>query len=621
MELLQGGDTHSLQPPLPPGAVALPGGVLLGAVPAGALPPGALPPGALSLGAPGAMGPPSLPPALSGGFHAAPIYDLQQVGDVFTGPGAKCSTLPAILGGSLPRLSSEQSDAVTRAKKYAMEQSIKMVLMKQTLAHQQQQMASQRTQVQRQQALALMCRVYVGSISFELKEDTIRQAFLPFGPIKSINMSWDPVTQKHKGFAFVEYEIPEAAQLSLEQMNGVMLGGRNIKVVGRPSNMPQAQAVIDEIQEEAKQYNRIYVASIHPELTEDDIKNVFEAFGPITYCKLAYGASAHKHKGYGFIEYATLAAALEAIASMNLFDLGGQYLRVGRAITPPNALAGPPQPSAMPTAAAVAAAAATAKIQAMDAVASNAVALGLTKLSALGVSPGAALPSLAAALPAGLPAGLPTGLPAMPAGLPALPAGLPALPAGLPAMPALPGALAPAAPLVAPAPPPALLPPGVVIPVSSAAAAAEAAGGAEQAALQRKLLDASPDTLQQQESLSISGQSARHLVMQRLMRRRATRTVLLANMVAPDEVDEALHHEIQEECAKWGRVERLVIYNERQNEDDDPAHALVKIFVQFAEPEEAAGAASALNGRYFGGRTVRAALYDQDLFDHGDLSG
>lgn len=71
-------------------------------------------------------------------------------------------------------------------------------------------------------------RVYVGSISFELKEDTIRQAFLPFGPIKSINMSWDPVTQKHKGFAFVEYEIPEAAQLSLEQMNGVMLGGRSV---------------------------------------------------------------------------------------------------------------------------------------------------------------------------------------------------------------------------------------------------------------------------------------------------------------------------------------------------------------------------------------------------------
>ena len=36
--------------------------------------------------------------------------------------------------------------------------------------------------------------------------------------------------QLFQGFAFVEYELPEAAQLALEQMNNVMMGGRNIKV-------------------------------------------------------------------------------------------------------------------------------------------------------------------------------------------------------------------------------------------------------------------------------------------------------------------------------------------------------------------------------------------------------
>ena len=51
---------------------------------------------------------------------------------------------------------------------------------------------------QRQRALAIMCRVYVGSIYYELGEDTIRQAFAPFGPIKMIDMSWDSVTMKHK---------------------------------------------------------------------------------------------------------------------------------------------------------------------------------------------------------------------------------------------------------------------------------------------------------------------------------------------------------------------------------------------------------------------------------------
>lgn len=142
--------------------------------------------------------------------------------------------------------------------------------------------------------------------------------------------------------------------------------------VGRPSNMPQAQQVIDEIQEEAKNYNRIFIASIHPDLTEEDIKSVFEAFGPILFCKLSQGNSLHSHKGYGFIEYATKNAMDEAISSMNLFDLGGQLLRfvcmmklshlmhrifnffrrVGRAITPPNALMGPAANSSMPTAAA-----------------------------------------------------------------------------------------------------------------------------------------------------------------------------------------------------------------------------------------------------------------------------
>lgn len=73
-------------------------------------------------------------------------------------------------------------------------------------------------------------RIYVGSINFDVREDTIRIAFQPFGPIRSVSLSWDALANKHKGFAFVEYDIPEAATLALEQMNGVLLSGRNIKV-------------------------------------------------------------------------------------------------------------------------------------------------------------------------------------------------------------------------------------------------------------------------------------------------------------------------------------------------------------------------------------------------------
>lgn len=159
--------------------------------------------------------------------------------------------------------------------------------------------------------------------------------------------------------------MPEAAQLALEQMNSVVLGGRNIKV-GRPSNIGQAQPIIDQLAEEARAFNRIYVASVHPDLSDDDIKSVFEAFGKIKSCMLAREPTTGRHKSYGFIEYEKAQSSQDAVASMNLFDLGGQYLRVGKAVTPPVPLLTPTAPGGLPAAAAVAAAAAAAKITAQD---------------------------------------------------------------------------------------------------------------------------------------------------------------------------------------------------------------------------------------------------------------
>lgn len=548
------------------------------------------------------------------------IGHLEQTGPLVNGAGARRDTMGG-MGLPLPKLSSDQNAAVQKAKKYAMEQSIKMVLMKQTLAHQQQQAKS----MQRHQAVVLMCRVYVGSINFEVKEDTIKQAFLPFGPIRSISMSWDPITQKHKGFAFVEYEVPEAAQLALEQMNGVIISGRNIKV-GRPSNMPQAQQVIDDITLEAKNYNRIYVASIHQDLTQDDIKSVFEAFGNITSCELAMTSVPNRHKGYCFIEYGTAQAATDAISSMNLFDLGGQYLRVGRAITPPDTKNhGPPSavPQVMPTAAAVAAAAATAKIQAMDAVASN---LGLKASDIVSkptqtpqitsfpppsvIQPAVPHPSsvrpdvvsssgFAAVPPPGVVTFAPTSLGQQPQ---------PPLP------PLPPPDVKPSLPLS--------YPPSQHNPADILAQAEAAAQKKQQEELQKKLMEGQePATLQQQENMSIKGQSARHLVMQKLMRTQSESVVIcLRNMVTPDEVDEELQEEISDECSKYGEVERVIIYQERQSEEED-AEVLVKIFVEFKDSKAAKTAKQALNGRFFGGRIVNCEIYDQDLYDHNDFSG
>ena len=56
--------------------------------------------------------------------------------------------------------------------------------------------------------------------------------------------------------------------------------------------------------------------------------------------------------------------------------------------------------------------------------------------------------------------------------------------------------------------------------------------------------------------------------------------MVLRNMVDASEIDEDLEGEVTDECGKYGTVDRVIIYQERQGEEDD-AEILVKIFVLF----------------------------------------
>ncbi|XP_073694500.1 splicing factor 45 isoform X2 [Garra rufa] len=94
-----------------------------------------------------------------------------------------------------------------------------------------------------------------------------------------------------------------------------------------------------------------------------------------------------------------------------------------------------------------------------------------------------------------------------------------------------------------------------------------------------------------------------------------TKVVLLRNMVGRGEVDEDLEAETKEECEKYGKVVKCVIF-EISGVTDDEA---VRIFLEFERVESAIKAVVDLNGRYFGGRVVKACFYNLDRFRVLDL--
>jgi RNA recognition motif-containing protein len=72
--------------------------------------------------------------------------------------------------------------------------------------------------------------LYVGNLSYDTTEDTLRKLFAEYGPIESIDFMTDRYTGRSRGFAFVEMSTEEAAQEAVRALDGSLLDDREIRV-------------------------------------------------------------------------------------------------------------------------------------------------------------------------------------------------------------------------------------------------------------------------------------------------------------------------------------------------------------------------------------------------------
>ncbi len=72
--------------------------------------------------------------------------------------------------------------------------------------------------------------IYVGNLSWGLKDQDLANLFAPFGEVASAKIVMDKFTQRSKGFGFVEMPNDEQAQAAIAQLNGSEIEGRNLVV-------------------------------------------------------------------------------------------------------------------------------------------------------------------------------------------------------------------------------------------------------------------------------------------------------------------------------------------------------------------------------------------------------
>jgi cold-inducible RNA-binding protein len=73
-------------------------------------------------------------------------------------------------------------------------------------------------------------KIFVGNLSFETARDELERLFAEHGEIVDLVIPTDRMSGRPRGFAFVEFANDEQAAAAIQKLNGVELGGRNLRV-------------------------------------------------------------------------------------------------------------------------------------------------------------------------------------------------------------------------------------------------------------------------------------------------------------------------------------------------------------------------------------------------------
>lgn len=73
-------------------------------------------------------------------------------------------------------------------------------------------------------------KIYVGNLSYSTTEETLRNQFSQFGEVVSVAIIMDKMTNRSKGFGFVEMAEDAAAADAISTLNQKEIDGRKVRV-------------------------------------------------------------------------------------------------------------------------------------------------------------------------------------------------------------------------------------------------------------------------------------------------------------------------------------------------------------------------------------------------------
>ncbi|XP_025939089.1 RNA exonuclease 5 isoform X2 [Apteryx rowi] len=176
-----------------------------------------------------------------------------------------------------------------------------------------------------------MLTIYAGPFDESFCLKSVKKEFGRCGPIRSLTV----VTETYQPYVCIQYEMLEAAQLAVENLNGAEVAGCCIKVQ-RPvtGTMLDCDVLIKELELDIENEGVIYVAGLKKSLTETDLQEEFSQLKDLEALFLPRDLQSGKHRNCCFLKFQKSESAVDALGVINGWAMRGSRLRSRKALAP-----------------------------------------------------------------------------------------------------------------------------------------------------------------------------------------------------------------------------------------------------------------------------------------------
>jgi RNA-binding protein Musashi len=154
-------------------------------------------------------------------------------------------------------------------------------------------------------------KIFVGGLSWQTTDDSLRYHFEQYGPVLSVEVMKDRVTGDPRGFAFVVFTDEKTVDLVMaeprHEINHKVVDVKRAQARGvappsihegrRKEQQELTTATPEQLQ------NKIFVGGLPPHVDRDMLKQVFEQFGAVADAIVMMDQQQQRSRGFGFVTF------------------------------------------------------------------------------------------------------------------------------------------------------------------------------------------------------------------------------------------------------------------------------------------------------------------------------